>query len=217
MAKKRNTGLDYGAIRNEKRPDLDTGGYHSFTMSHSIEPAGEEPPPERAKRRPAHSDDTSSNFVPRAMTRWATPATAVIAIVALAIAIWALLRPHAGSAAPPSAEQIADAKGRACAAYSTVRNAVSVQTHADVGDDPVAKQAVAANARLAMAAGGRYLSEHVDPAVPPQLADSLRSLAADLQDITIYALAGLPDDDPGQVGRLHDVEAKSAKIVELCK
>ncbi|AGB24965.1 hypothetical protein Mycsm_04741 [Mycobacterium sp. JS623] len=184
-------------------------------MSHSTEPEAEEPSRSTGKRRAAHSGGKPAHQP--VLSRWGAAAAALIAIVALALAIWALLRPQASSVPSPTAQQTAEAKGRACSAYSTVRTGISLQTHADVGADPIAKQAVAANARLAMSAGGRYLTDHVDPAVPHELADVMRSLAGDLQDLTIYALAGVPDDDPGQVGRLHEVEAKSARIVELCK
>jgi hypothetical protein len=204
------------AIRGQNRPYANTGGYHSFTMSHSTEPAAEEPPQSTAKRRPAHSGGESAHLVQRILLRWGTIVAALIAIVALTVAVWALLRP-ANSPASPTAQQIADAKGRACVAYTTVRTAVALQTQVEPSPDPAAAQAVAANARLAMAVGGDYLLSHLDPAVPPQLAELLRSLAADLQDLTINALAGVGDTDPGQVARLHDVEAKSAKIVEQCK
>ena len=59
-----------------------------------------------------------------------------------------------------------DAKTRVCAAFDTVRKAVSVQTNAELGPDRVAKEAVAANARLATR--GRRISTF--PAGPqPQL------------------------------------------------
>ncbi|MDT5244191.1 MAG: hypothetical protein QOD36_1567 [Mycobacterium sp.] len=186
-------------------------------MSDSTEPAAEQPHPSTAKRRPAHSGGASQRLDQRMLSRWAPPAAVLIAVVALAVAVWALLRPPANSPASPTAEQIADAKGRACVAYTTVRTAVALQTHAEPGTDPVAAQAQAANARLAMSVGGDYLLGHLDPAVPPQLADVMRSFAADLQDLTINALTGVGEIDPAQVARLHDVEAKSAKIVELCK
>jgi hypothetical protein len=45
-------------------------------------------------------------------------------------------------------QQVADAKARACAAYTTVRTGVSLQTHATGAADPVATPAVAVDARL---------------------------------------------------------------------
>lgn len=185
-------------------------------MSHSTEPARAEPPRPKAKRRAAHSSGTSAHFLQSMLLRWATPVLALIAIAALAVAVWALLD-SADNPPSPTTQQITDAKGRACTAYTTVRTEVARQTHVEPASDPVASQAVAANARLAMAFGADYLLGHLDPAVPPQLAELIRSLAVDLQDLTINALAGVGDADPGQVARMHDVEAKSTKIVELCK
>jgi hypothetical protein len=98
-----------------------------------------------------------------------------------------------------------------------VRIAVLAQTNADPGTDPVAGQAVAANARLAMASGGSYLLDHVDPATPPQLAESMRSLAANLQDLSINALAGRGNNDPEQVARLQNFNVVSAEITDQCK
>ena len=151
------------------------------------------------------------------VARWATLAPTLIAVVALGVAIWALLRPPSDTPPPPNAQQVADAKARVCAAYNTVRTAVALQTQADVGTDPAASQAIAANARLAMAVGGQHLIDNLSPAVPPELAELIRSLATDLQNLTINALAGTAGDEASQVARLQGLEANSAKIVELCK
>ena len=86
---------------------------------------------------------------PRALSRWIAPTALVIALIAVAVAVWALLRPPpALSPARASGQQIAAAKAGACGAYTTVSTAVSLQTHADLGRDSVAVQAVAANARF---------------------------------------------------------------------
>ena len=66
---------------------------------------------------------------------------------------------------------------------------VARQTHADLGPDPVAEQAVAANARLAMTAGGSYLIAHLDAATLAELASAIRSFADDLNTIGNNALA----------------------------
>jgi hypothetical protein len=152
------------------------------------------------------------------LSRWVAPAALLIAVIAIAGAVWALLRqPAAPAAKQPTSQQVADAKARACNAFTTVRSAVSLQTHADLGADPAAVQAVAANARLAMAAGGSHLLAHLDAATPPELAAAMRSLAAELQDIAMNALAGVGSDDPAQAARLRDGEAASGRIAELCR
>jgi hypothetical protein len=183
-------------------------------MSESNEPAAEDPPRSSRKHRPAHSSEPVARSARRILDRWAVPAAVLIAVVALGVAVWALVRPEFHG---PTEQQIADAKKRACNAFNTVGTAVSLNTRADLGTDRVALEAKAANARLAAAEGADYLLSHLDAATPPQLADVMRSLAADLQDITIYALAGMGDTDPGQVARLHDIEGKTARITEQCK
>jgi hypothetical protein len=145
-------------------------------------------------------------------------ATLGLALVAVGLAGWSLLRPvNTGTAAPPSEQQIADAGKQACGAMSTVGSAVSLQTHVDLGADPVAVQAVAANARLSMAAGGPYLLAHLDPATPQPLAGAIRSFAGNLQDIAMNTLAGVPNADPAQAVRLGNAQKSSAQITDLCK
>ena len=112
--------------------------------------------------------------------------------------------------------EAADATARACAAFATVRQAVVLQTHADGGSDPVAATAVAANARLAMSAGGAYLLGRLDPATPRQLASAIRSFAEVLEDIAMNALAGIANDDPTQAARLREAEVASARVAAFC-
>ena len=153
----------------------------------------------------------------RSPWRWATLALALVAVVATGVAVWALTRTPSENSATPTSQEVADAKGRACEAYIKVRTAVALQTQGAVSADPAAAQAVAANARLAMSVGSQHLVDNLSPAVPAELAGLLRTLATDLQNLTINALAGTPDDDAGQVTRLRDLEANSTKIVEQCK
>jgi hypothetical protein len=141
-----------------------------------------------------------------------------LSLIATGLAGWSLLRPvNAGMAAPSSERQLADAETQACNAVGTVASAVSLQTHANLGADPAAVQAVAANARLSMAAGGPYLLAHLDSATPQPLAGAIRSFAGNLQEIAMNTLAGLPNDDPAQAARLGEAQNSSAQIAGLCK
>ncbi|MBJ7341770.1 hypothetical protein [Mycolicibacterium sp.] len=174
-------------------------------MTHAAEPADEllEQPADATRRSP---------------WRWVSLTLAVIAVVATGVAVWALVRTPSEEGPPaPSAQQVAEAKQRVCAAYGQVRAAVALQTQATAGTDPIAVQAVAANARLAMSVGSQHLVDNLSPATPPELAALIRTLSTDLQNLTINALAGTADDEPGQVARLRDLETNSAKIVDLCK
>lgn len=150
-------------------------------------------------------------------SRWVAPVALVIALLAAGVAGWALLRP-APSAAPQAAPaQSGDAKANACEAYRTVTSAVALQTHADAGTDPAAVQAVAANARLAMAGGATYLLARTGPGTPSELADAINDFAKDLQGIAMNALAGVTNDNPVQADRLRDAEATNTRIAGLCK
>jgi hypothetical protein len=113
--------------------------------------------------------------------------------------------------------ETADAKARVRAAYEIVAKAISLQTHADGGDDPVAVTAVAANARLSMSAGAAYLLSRLDPATPPALASEVRAFAELLEDITMHSLAGMANEVPEQAARLRAAEAASTRIAELCR
>ena len=126
--------------------------------------------------------------------RWLAPAALLVAVVAVALAVWALT---SGSSGAP-VKLAGDPKLRVCTAVNTVSQAVAGQTGNDLGPDPVAQAAVAGNARLALLGGGQYLLSRLDSATPTELADPVRSFANDLQDIGIYALAGVPRTDPAQ-------------------
>lgn len=154
---------------------------------------------------------------PRASSRWVAPAALVIALIAAAAAGWALLRPPPSTDKPAAETPSADAKTKACNAFRTVTAAVAIQTHGNAGTDPAAIQAVAANARLAMAGGGTYLLAQTGPGTPPELAAAIGDFATSLQDIAINALAGVTNDNPEQAARLRDAEATNSKVAALCK
>ena len=95
--------------------------------------------------------------------------------------------------------------------------AVHLQTHANLGPDPVAQTAVASNARLSLIGGGEYLLSRLDDQTPPDLADAVRLFANNLEDIGVNALAGATNDDPQQAARLTAGEDGRNKVDELCK
>lgn len=152
---------------------------------------------------------------------WIAPAALLIAVIAAGLAVWAVLKPPQDQASPASdAQQSADAgdpKARACAAFTTVTAAVKLQTHTDAGAEPGLVQAVAANSRLAMSGGASYLLAQTAPDTPTELAGAIRRFAADLQGISMNALAGVPNEDPAQSARLRDAEELNGKIAALCK
>lgn len=171
----------------------------------------------RAMPEETESYEAPSSHRPAQPSRspgWVAIAALVVALIAAGGAGWALLRPTPQNASPAPASPGGDPKAEACAAYKTVSSAVYVQSHADPGAEV---QGVAANARLAMAGGATYLLAHLNPGTPADLGDAIRSFAAGLQDISMNALAGVPNSDPTQADRLRNAEALNTKIADLCK
>lgn len=151
--------------------------------------------------------------------RWIAPTALVVAVLAAAAAGWALFKP-APTAEPAGA--VSDPKAQVCSVFSTVSKAVSIQTKRAPGPDlgpaaPIAAEAIAANARLAMSGGASYLLEQLPPNAPEELAAQVRSFASDLNGLAINALAGVPNDQEPQAGLLKSAEETNKKIVELCK
>lgn len=170
----------------------------------------------------ADRDMTHSQPGQPTRSRWVAPAALVIAVIAIGVAIWALVRSPDEPAPSPgepavNAQQSDDAKGRVCAAFDIVRRAVSMQTNIDMGPDPVAREAVAANARLATLGGGEYLLSRLDPATPPELANAVRSFANNLQDVGLNQLVGMPNTDPTVAALLNEAQAASTQITDMCK
>lgn len=148
---------------------------------------------------------------------WVAPAALAVAVVALAFAAWGLLRSPSGGTDTSTSASSGDPKTQVCDAFTMVRNAVSLQTNADLGNDRVAQQAVAANARLATLGGGEFLLSRLNGSVPGDLADAVRSFAEDLTYIGMGQLAGAPADDPAQSNREQTAQATAAKIDTLCR
>ncbi|MBB5165308.1 hypothetical protein [Mycobacterium sp. AZCC_0083] len=149
-------------------------------------------------------------------------AALVIAVIALGVATWMLAQapaePSVTMAEPAvNAQQSDAAKGRVCGAFDIVRKAVSKQTNTDLGRDPTAMEAVAANARLATLGGGDYLLSRLDPATPPELADAVRALANNFQDIGMNQLVGVPNTDPAVAALLGQAQAASDHIALVCR
>ncbi|AQT79043.1 hypothetical protein B1R94_06815 [Mycolicibacterium litorale] len=148
--------------------------------------------------------------------RFAALFAVLLAVVAVALSIWALVA-ASSSKAGDSAALPGDPKMRVCNAFETVSRGVALQTHNDLGADPIAQAAVAGNARLALVGGGDYLLRQVDTNTPAQLADAVRSFARDLQDIGMNALAGVQNSDPGQAARLAEGDSARKQVADLCK
>lgn len=162
----------------------------------------------------------------RRPSSWPTLAAIAIALVALGVGVGGWFRPAPRNDHPsvPSApaytdQQIADAKGQVCDSYQAVHTAGLVSTNrtSPVPGDPIGELAVAANARLALYAGGDYLLDRLaaEPATPPALADALRSFANNSKKLAIVALAEKPNSAQDPLRRALDADATT--IDGLCK
>jgi hypothetical protein len=151
--------------------------------------------------------------------RWAVPLALVIALVAVGLSVWSLVSPpsKSSSGGGGGTSQAGGSKQDVCAAFDTVSKAVSLRTHANLGPEPVAQEAVAANARLALVGGGAYLVSRVGSDTPAQVADAARSFGSDLQEIGTYALAGVSNSDQQQANRLTQADLVRRQLVDLCK
>ena len=160
------------------------------------------------------SDSASNHSISRGQPAWIAPAALAVALISVAIAVWALVK-------SPSSEGVAklsedDAKAQICEAFQIVRGGIALQTNADLGPDPVAAQAVAANARLSTLGGGLFLLSRLNDGAPTELADAVRSFATDIEYVGMVQLSGAAPDDPAQVDRTNRAQAASNKIGELC-
>lgn len=162
-----------------------------------------------------HQPTPSSAQQPPGGPRWLAPAALLVAVIAVGLSIWALVSASSGNSAAGTLP--GDPKMRVCTAFDTVSKAVSGQTHNDLGPDPVAQAAVAGNARLALVGGGQYLLTLLDSETPSQLADPVRSFAHDLQEIGMYALAGVPNAESQQAARLTQADLVRKQIIDVCK
>lgn len=172
----------------------------------------------------AHESERVSHAVSRdpitlnsSSARWLAPLAVVISLIAAGLAAWSLAKAPAANNASAIPGGDSDPKATVCNAFQKVVTAVSLQTHTDLGQEPVPQLAVAGNARLALLGGGQYLLARIPAGAPSELADAVRSFANNLEEVGMNYLAGVADGDPAQVNLQADSQAASAKIVDMCK
>lgn len=156
--------------------------------------------------------------------RWIAPLALVISLLAAGAAGWTLARPapHANAPQADAPNISSDPKGQVCSAFSTVGAAVyrytNVTLPADLGPTlPAAQEAIAANARLAMAGGSAYLLRNLPPNAAADLSREVRDFAATLDTIAMKLLAGVPDTDQELKNLLKSADDANKRIAELCK
>jgi hypothetical protein len=144
----------------------------------------------------------------------------VITLVAVAAAVAAWLRPmpEAKSAAPSaptfSAQQVADAKAKVCAAYAKIHRVVDINAPRNGGDDPTAQLVVAVNMRQVYVVGSAYLLTTLadEPATQSDLAAATSKVARLFQSLTLDGLAS------GANAEEFDAVNQTGTVIEsLCK
>jgi hypothetical protein len=172
------------------------------------------------------SNESTADYPASGGSRWGRillPITLVVALAAAVLSGWLLVRvTQDGTPNSPnySGAQRADAKTKICAATDEVRKGVSLNTNLQPPggqEDVTGTLAVAANARVSLYDGGQYLLARLDPATPPELADSVKKFANLLMDIGAAATAGSQNSEPDQAARLKEADASNATITQLCK
>jgi hypothetical protein len=150
--------------------------------------------------------------------RWLPIANLVIALIAVALAIVGWFRPTSGPASF-SDSQANDAKSQVCVAFLEVDQAVVTNTHRTNPEqgNPGSALGVAANARLALYAGGAYLKDRLanQPATPSDLAKAVESTANTMEALGIGYLANAPEANQQPLRDTLNSEIKQVK--NLCK
>lgn len=148
----------------------------------------------------------------------------VIALIAVGLAAWVLLKESKSSQSAQSegsaSDFAGDPKGTICEAFNIVRTGVQTNTNLQPPggpEDVTGSMAVAANARLSLVEGGQYLLARLQPDTSRDLTDAVRTFANQLVDIGAHSIAGIPNSDPAQSARLEEADASSAEITNLCK
>ncbi|OBK71615.1 hypothetical protein [Mycobacterium sp. 1274761.0] len=149
-------------------------------------------------------------------------AALVVALIALGLAAWALLKgpDESNSGSVFTGKTTDDPKGNICEAFNVIRNGVQINTNFQPPggpEDVTGSMAVAANARVSLYDGGQYLLARLQPGTPSDLADAVRTFANNLMDIGARSTSGIPNSDPGQAARLKEADEANATITDLCK
>lgn len=145
----------------------------------------------------------------------------VIAFVAIGIAVGAWFRPLPKNEPPRapsySSQEVAEAKGRVCAAYAKVHHAVLANTGRSGENDPTTLLALAANARIALFDGGEYLLKVLarEPAIASELAVATQALADSYQQLALDYLAEATDADIAKSRQT--IETTGSKVREICQ
>ena len=155
------------------------------------------------------------------LSRWATLAALIIAVIAVAAAALGWFFPHKSASAAPtySDQQTKDAKKVSCETFVLVDRAVVRNSRLKNPENggPIGALSVATNARLAFYGGGAFLKDRVSqqPATPPDLTKALNAISGTLEELSIGYLAGAPEFAQDQLRQNLDTNIKT--VADICK
>jgi hypothetical protein len=156
------------------------------------------------------------------LSRLATVAALVLAVIATTVAVLGWFYPHKGASSSSttySDQQTKEAKKHICETFMLVDHEVVRNSRLKNPENggPIGALSIATAARLAFYTGGDFLRERVaaEPATPPELAKSVNAMAASLEELAIGYLAGSPEFTQDSLRQSLDDKIK--QTLELCK
>jgi hypothetical protein len=174
-----------------------------------------------AERTPvSHAKDSSPAPRVSKLSRWATLAALVLAVIATSVAVVGWFYPNKSASAPTySDQQTKDAKKHICEAFGIVERAVVKSSHLKNPENggPIGALSIATARNFAFYSGGAFLRDQVsqNPATPPDLAKSVNDLGTSLEELSIGALSGASQFAQDQLGHSADDRIKAS--IEICK
>ncbi len=169
----------------------------------------------------SHAKESSPGQRASKLSKWASLAALLIAVIAAGVAIGGWFYPHKSASSAPtySDQQTKDAKKHICETFMVVDRAVVRNSRLKNPENggPIGALSVATAARLAFYGGGAFLKDRVsqEPATPADLAKSVNAMASNLEELAIGYLAGAADFTQDELRQALDDKIKST--VEICK
>jgi hypothetical protein len=193
------------------------------TTESSAEPSPESDDTEQVTKSEPVSHAKESSPGPRAskLSKWASLAALLIAVIAAGVAIGGWFYPHKSASSAPtySDQQTKDAKKHICETFMVVDRAVVRNSRLKNPDNggPIGALSVATAARLAFYGGGAFLRDRVaqEPATPADLAKAVNAMGNSLEELAIGYLAGAAEF--AQDALRQSLDDKIKATVEICK
>jgi hypothetical protein len=169
----------------------------------------------------AHAKDSSP--APRAskLSRWATLAALIIAVLAASVAVagWFYPNKSASSAPTYSDQQQKDSKKKVCETFGIAEHALLRASHFKIPPDagPVGGISVLTFQQFAYFGSGAFLRDRLnqEPATPSDLANPASEVATELEELSIGVIAGKKEFTQQELRQSLDEKIKT--VADICK